>query len=260
MDRLKFSREKDNNKLKKIKEWDPKDNPIVYTISLLSGFTCPSADECRTFAITDRKTGRRKVLDGKGAKFRCFSAIQEAQYTGVYNQREYNMDLLISRWVKDRYKQNVIEMTDLIKNSIPKPADLIRVHVGGDFFVKEYMEAWFHTAKMNKDIQFYAYTKSVKWMQELKSEGLQPKNFSMNASRGGKEDYIIDEFGLKSATVFKHPSENKKNLPIDHNERYAIEDRGDFGLLLHGTQKSGSEASKALIRMNKEGIKYSYSK
>ena len=258
MDRLKFSREKDNAKLNKMKEWLPMDKPIVYTISLLSGFSCPSASDCQTYAITNRKTGRREVLDGKHAKFRCFSAIQEARLTDMYNQREYNMDLLTSRWVKDRYEENVIEMTDLIKNSIPRPADLIRVHVGGDFFVKEYMEAWFHAAKINKDIVFYAYTKSVKWMQELKSEGLQPENFSMNASRGGQEDYIIDEFGLKSATVFKHPSET--NLPIDHNERYAIEDRGDFGLLLHGTQKSGSEASKALIRMNKEGIEYSYSK
>lgn len=255
MDRLKFSREKDNAKLNKMKEWLPMDKPIVYTISLLSGFTCPSADECKTFAIK-KKTGGREVLDGKGAKFRCFSAIQEAQYTGVYNQREYNMDLLISRWVKDRYEENVIEMTDLIKNSIPRPADIIRVHVGGDFFKKEYMEAWFHTAKMNKDIQFYAYTKSVRWMQEL--EHLRPKNFSMNASRGGKEDSIIDEFGMKSAEVVYHPSET--TLPIDHNERYAIEDKGSFALLLHGTQKSGSEASKALIRMNKEGIEYSYSK
>ena len=255
MDRLKFSREKDNAKLNKMKEWLPMDKPIVYTISLLSGFTCPSADECKTFAIK-KKTGGREVLDGKGAKFRCFSAIQEAQYTGVYNQREYNMDLLISRWVKDRYEENVIEMTDLIKNSIPRPADIIRVHVGGDFFKKEYMEAWFHTAKMNKDIQFYAYTKSVRWMQEL--EHLRPKNLSMNASRGGKEDSIIDEFGMKSAEVVYHPSET--TLPIDHNERYAIKDKGNFALLLHGTQKSGSEASKALIRMNKEGIEYSYSK
>ena len=255
MDRLKFSREKDNAKLNKRKEWLPMDKPIVYTISLLSGFTCPSADECKTFAIK-KKTGGREVLDGKGAKFRCFSAIQEARLTGMYNQRKYNMDLMISRWVKDRYEENVIEMTDLIKNSIPRPADIIRVHVGGDFFKKEYMEAWFHTAKMNKDIQFYAYTKSVRWMQEL--EHLRPKNFSMNASRGGKHDAVIDEFGMKSAEVVFHPSET--DLPIDHNERHAIENRGSFALLLHGTQKKQSNASKALSRMNKEGIEYSYSK
>jgi len=255
MDRLKFSREKDNAKLNKMKEWLPMDKPIVYTISLLSGFTCPSADECKTFAIK-KKTGGREVLDGKGAKFRCFSAIQEAQYTGVYNQREYNMDLLTSRWVKDRYEENVIEMTDLIMASIPRPADIIRVHVGGDFFKKEYMMAWYDSARFHNDIQFYAYTKSVRWMQEL--EHLRPNNFSMNASRGGRQDSIIDEFGMKSAEVVYHPSET--TLPIDHNERYAIEDKGSFALLLHGTQKSGSEASKALIRMNKEGIEYSYSK
>ena len=247
MDRLKFSREKDNAKLNKMKEWLPMDKPIVYTISLLSGFSCPSASDCQTYAIK-KKTGGREVLDGKHAKYRCFSAIQEAQYTGVYNQRKYNFDLL--------QRKSLEEMTGLIMASIPRPADIIRVHVGGDFFKKEYMMAWYDSARFHKDIQFYAYTKSVKWMQEL--EHLRPKNFSMNASRGGRQDYIIDEFGMKSAEVVYHPSET--TLPIDHNERYAIEDKGSFALLLHGTQKSGSEASKALIRMKKEGIEYSYSK
>jgi hypothetical protein len=49
-------------------------------------------------------------------------------------------------------------------------------------------------------------------------------------------------------------------LPIDHNEYYAINDKGSFSLLLHGTQKSNSIGSKAIKRMNKEGIKYSYTR
>ena len=56
-----------------------------------------------------------------------------------------------------------------------------------------------------------------------------------------------------------HPSETK--LPIDHNEFYAINDnQGSFSLLLHGTQKSNSLGSEALKRMNKENIKYSYTR
>jgi hypothetical protein len=93
-------------------------------------------------------------------------------------------------------------------------------------------------------------------MAEL--EYLRPDNFSMIASYGSKEDVLIDELNLKSANVVFHPTET--NLPIDKNEYYAINDKGSFSLLLHGTQKQGSAGSKALSRMNKENINYSYSR
>ena len=249
MKTLKFSKE-NNDKLKNIKEWSPIENPRVYSFSLLSGFSCPKALDCQTYAIKNKATGKRTVLDGKHAEFRCFSAIQEAQYPSVYNQRKHNFDTLLE------HKDDYMDMTELILNSLPKNADYIRVHVGGDFFSKAYMQAWYLTAQLNPNIKFYAYTKSIKWMSEL--EHLRPDNFSMIASYGSKEDAIIDELNLKSANVVFHPSETTK--PIDKNEYYAINDKGSFSLLLHGTQKQGSEGSKALSRMNKENIKYSYSK
>ena len=117
------------------------------------------------------------------------------------------------------------------------------------------MQAWYLVAEKNPNIKFYAYTKSIKWMSEL--EHLRPNNFSITASYGGKEDAIIDERNLKSADVVFHPSETTK--PIDHNEYYAINDKGSFSLLLHGTQKAGSKASKALSKMLAEGINPNYS-
>ena len=249
MNNLKFSKET-NAKLKSIKEWSPIEKPRVYSFSLLSGFSCPKALDCQTYAVADKVTGKRKVVDGKHAEFRCFSAIQEAQYNETYNQRKHNFDLLLE------YKDDYMDMTELILNSLPKNADYIRVHVGGDFFNKNYMRAWYLVAQLNPNIKFYAYTKSIRWMSEL--EHHKPSNFSMIASYGSKEDALIDELNLKSANVVFHPSETTK--PIDHNEYYAINDEGSFSLLLHGTQKEGSEGSKALSRMNKENIKYSYSK
>ena len=249
MNTLKFSKVA-NDKLKNIKEWSPIENPRVYSFSLLSGFSCPKALDCQTYAIKDKATGKRTVLDGKHAEFRCFSAIQEAQYPSVYNQRKHNFDTLLE------HKDSYMDMTELILNSLPENADYIRVHVGGDFFNENYMLAWYLVAQLNPNIKFYAYTKAIKWMSEL--EHHRPDNFSMIASYGSKEDAIIDELNLKSANVVFHPSET--NLPIDKNEYYAINDKGSFSLLLHGTQKQGSEGSKALSRMNKEGINYSYSR
>ena len=245
---LKFSKEK-NAKLKSIKEWSKIENPKVYSISLLSGFSCSFASDCQTYAIENKITKKRTVLDGKNAKFRCFSAIQESQYTSVYNQRKHNFDSILA------IRNEVEKITSLIMDSLPKNADYIRVHVGGDFVTSEYMLAWFNVARMNPTIKFYAYTKAIGWMQD--NEDMRPKNFRMIASYGSKEDHLITKDTISANVVF-HPSETK--LPIDHNEYHAINDKGSFSLLLHGTQKSNSIGSKAIKRMNKEGIKYSYTR
>ena len=241
---LKFSKE-NNAKLNSIKEWSKIENPKVYSISLLSGFSCSFASDCQTYAIENKITKKRTVLDGKNAKFRCFSAIQESQYDDTYKQRKHNFDSILA------IRNDVEKMTNLIMDSIPKNADYIRVHVGGDFVTSEYMLSWFNVARINPNIKFYAYTKAIKWMQN--NEDMRPKNFRMIASVGSKQVETI------TANVVFHPSET--NLPIDKNEFYAINDnQGSFSLLLHGTQKQGSVGSKALSRMNKENIKYSYSR
>ena len=245
---LKFSKEK-NAKLKSIKEWSKIKNPKVYSISLLSGFSCSFASDCQTYAIENKITKKRTVLDGKNAKFRCFSAIQESQYTSVYNQRKHNLDSILA------IRKDVEKMTSLIMDSLPMDADYIRVHVGGDFVTSEYMLSFYNVARMNPKIKFYAYTKAIGWMQD--NEDMRPKNFRMIASFGSKQDHLITKETISANVVF-HPSETK--LPIDHNEYYAINDKGSFSLLLHGTQKSNSLGSKALKRMNKENIKYSYTR
>ena len=81
---LKFSKE-NNAKLDSIKEWSEIENPKVYSISLLSGFSCSFASDCQTYAIENKITKKRTVLDGKNAKFRCFSAIQEANILAFIN-------------------------------------------------------------------------------------------------------------------------------------------------------------------------------
>jgi len=218
---------------------------------LLSGYSCPGAEDCYAYARVNKKTGKRTIQEGKKTKFRCFSATQEAAFNDTFNQRKYNFDLL--------KKKSFNELLNLIFKSIPQNANYIRVHVGGDFFSKDYMEAWYWAARYYKNIQFWAYTKSINWMHEL--EGSRPSNFSMNASRGSKHDTLIDELNLKSAEVVFHPKEAKeRNLPVDKTEELAITGKGSFALVLHGTQGKGTEAGEALKTMTKEGIEFSYKK
>ena len=241
---LKFSKAKNQAKLKRIRKWIGY-QPVVYTFSLPSGWSCPFAEDCSSKA--DRVTG--KITDGKRTKFRCFSASDEARSPSARAQRWHNFDILRTL--------DVEEMVDELSMALPEDANLVRTHVGGDFFNNRYFVAWMLVAKMNPKVTFYAYTKSIPyWVANL---DLVPDNFILNGSRGGRADGLLDVYGLKVAeVVFSLEEAEEKGLEIDHDESHAILDTGSFGLLVHGTQPKGSEASLAISQLKKKGIEFSY--
>ena len=208
--------------------------------------TCPGALDCLSKA--DKDTG--KITDGSKTKYRCFSASTESVFPSVRNQRWHNFDQL--------RKLDKESMVEAIQEALPSDLNICRVHVGGDFFNQKYFDAWMEVARLNPTKTFYAYTKSLPyWVANM---GNIPDNFALNASRGGRQDKLIDDHKLKVAeVVFSLEGAKEKNLPIDHNEYYAINNTGSFALLLHGTQPKGSKASEALKSLKKQGIKYSYS-
>ena len=69
------------------------DKRKVYSLDLLSGYSCPFAESCLSRAVV-QSDGKRKIRDGHKTQFRCFSASQEVQYNGVYNLRKHNFDSL----------------------------------------------------------------------------------------------------------------------------------------------------------------------
>jgi len=159
-----------------------------------------------------------------------------------------------SRWDNFEKILNAIKnntLVELILNSIPKKATVIRVHVAGDFFSQAYFNAWMEVAKKRTDIIFYAYTKSIGyWVNQL---GNIPSNFKLNASYGGKQDNLIEQYNLKYAKVV-FSVEQAGNLKIDHDDTSAYMRDESFCLLIHNTQPKGSEASKALSKLRKLGI------
>lgn len=214
-----------------------------YTHSLLSGWTCPGTSEClsKVIKVNDKST----IVDGKNTLFRCFSASQEAAFPNVYKSRLYNFELL-----KGKSKD---EMISLIKDSLPKNTRIIRNHVAGDYFNENYFLAWMEVAKLFPDIIIYSYTKSLRyWVKYIKDI---PKNFILTASRGGKDDGLIDKFNLKCAeVVFSEQEAIDKNLEIDHDDSHAFKSNKSFALLLHGVQKQGTSAAEALNNLKHKGI------
>ena len=246
---LKFS--KANSKLAKLysvkalRRW-LKNKRRIYSLDLLSGHSCPFARECYSKAVK-HESGKLSIVDGPDTLWRCYSASQEALFPDTFKLREHNFNAL-------KYLVTESEMIELISASLPKNAGIVRIHSAGEFFVRRYFRAWLAVASANPDRLFYAYTKAVRyWIQDRESI---PANFVLTASRGGKDDALIDSHNLRSVRVILHPSE-ANGLEIDSDDRHAAipewRDR-DFALVIHGVQPKGSESAAALQRLKREGL------
>jgi len=226
----------------------------IYSLDLLSGYSCPFASECLSKAtVID---GKRKIKDGPNTKFRCFSASQEVQYTNVYNLRKHNFDTLRGL--------NVEGMIHRLNTGLPEDAGIIRNHVAGDFFNNSYFFAWINVAMMNPEKLFYAYTKSLKYWVENLALVQAVDNFVLTASYGGRDDWMIDKYNLRSTkVVFSEAAAAKAGLEIDHDDSHAARPslaNQDFALLIHGTQPKDTEAAEALKLLKKNNVKHSYNR
>ena len=231
-DLLKFG--EPNSKLKKmIRELGLK----LKTFTIPAGWTCPAAKDC--FSRADRETG--KIKDGPDTLFRCFAASAEAVYPSLRKMVWYNLELL-----KASLKTGWMETADLIHDSLPKKFDIMRVHVGGDYFSYEYLLAWIEVAKRNPDKVFYSYSKSLHLFKEFAL----PENLVLTASRGGKYDELIDLHGWKEAlVVYSEQEAIDKGLEIDHDDTHAAFGKENFALLIHG-----SAASQALQVLKRKAV------
>ena len=257
-----------NAKLKALKnipelaQWfvtDSRKTKKVYSLDLLSGWSCPFASQClskvHSVQLPNGKTAR-KVVDGKETEFRCFSASQEALFTNTYNLRKHNFDTLRALGVND--------MIHELNSSLPDDAGIIRFHVGGDFFNEDYFLAAANLAMMNPNVLFYAYTKSLRYWIKNRHYTDQVENLILTASRGGRDDSLIDSENLReSVVVFSEAEAAEKGLEIDHDDSHAAVpdwEYDDFALLIHGTQPAGSEAADALKLLKKNNVKHSYAR
>jgi hypothetical protein len=221
----------------------------IATFSLPAGFTCPGADICLSKAVTDKDTGKTTIQDGANIKFRCFAASQEVVYPGVRKARHHNFDLL-------KGLRNESDMVALILASLPTWAQIVRVHVSGDFFNQKYFNAWMQVAAKRPNVTFYAYTKSVNYW--LETNLVIPANFKLTASIGGKHDDLIYFHKLKYAEVLTPEEAEIKGLEVDHTDEMAYSGDKSFALLPHGTQPKGSYGSEAIKSMKQQEVAYSY--
>ena len=239
----------------KLKLLEDRIDKKIYSFSLLSGHSCPFAHNCYSKVIN------RKIVDGPNTQFRCFSASQESFYPKTYDAREYNFNLIKAE------KGNINNLSYLIRESIPKNAEVIRIHIGGDFYNQSYFDSWLDVANRTPHINYYAYTKSLYYWIARKQ--VIPKNLVLTASYGGKLDNLISKHRLRKAVVIHDvktcqaivdsgnsdivPCGKYKGYEIDHDDFHAYDPKlknKSFGLLVHNLMPKGSEASKAVNILN----------
>ena len=179
----------------------------VYEWNLPTGTTCPFALECKV--SVDRVTGKFDVYKGQ---YRCYAASSE-RFPAVREHRWNNFDGVRNR----------------VKPIFPKDCKAIRVHASGDFFNQAYFDMWVELAIENPSVEIWAYTKSIKyWVNRINDI---PKNFTLTASYGGRQDHLIDEYGLKNVRVYESEALVPNDRPIDTNDDYARIPNINFALL-----------------------------
>ena len=254
--------------LKEVEELKPflADKRRIYSLDLLSGYSCPFAKACLSKAVIDA-IGKRHIEDGIDNEFRCFSASQEVQYTNVYNLRKHNYDTLRDLKLPEYDQDGAAHLNEMIhrlNTDLPKDAGIIRIHVAGDFFNADYMFAWINMAMMHSDRLFYAYTKSLKYWLKYREWIDQIPNFVLTASYGGRDDSLIEKNNLRYAkVVFSEAEAELLGLEIDHDDSHAADPHNQgksFALLLHGTQPKETEAADALKLLKKNNVKHSYNR
>ncbi len=108
----------------------------------------------------------------------------------------------------------------------------VRIHDSGDFYSIAYLNKWVQIANDNKDVIFYAYTKSIKFF----IDGLAlPKNMRIIFSEGSKTDNLINVNKHRHARIFKTVEELNASGYIDasNNDLKAITDNKKVGLVYH---------------------------
>lgn len=219
------SKTKKLHKVYRLRKFNEKTGKTVRSFDMISGHSCVGAKECLAKVIEEN--GKRKLVDGKDMKFRCFSASQEALYTNVYKLRKHNFDLMKSLKTDS-------DITEELLRAFPKNVGILRFHVAGDVFTDRQFQAYCNLARENKNTLFYAYTKSLRIM--VKNRDLMPSNFRMVASKGGRYDDMIEPNNINYSEVVDNEHQAKLlGLPVDIDDSHAVFGQSS-ALIIHGVQ------------------------
>ena len=132
--------------------------------------TCPFADSCIKYCYAQK---------GNYTRFPIVQQLMEQKYEIT---KQNNFNTLMNEEIKK------------------KKAKYVRIHDSGDFYSVKYLLKWVDIANANKEVIFYAYTKSIKFFKGCINI---PKNLKIIFSEGSKTDNLINTLKDRHARIFK---------------------------------------------------------
>ncbi|MCQ1581229.1 GP88 family protein [Streptomyces parvus] len=127
----------------------------------------------------------------------------------------------------------------------------VRIHDAGDFYSREYLEAWLRIADSAPDVSFYCYSKEVTLLHRVTGKNGEdaPPNFAWCPSLGGREDRHVD-LTRRHADVF--PDEEAIG-----RAGYASQSASDL-LAVYGPERVGIPANNIPHLRRRQGTKESF--
>ena len=157
----------------------------VVSFDLPAGWTCAKSGICKTLAARD--TG--KIT--RHGRVMCYAAKAEAYSPATRRMRWHNFDLLSS------CKNDILKMFALLTDSLPRDIKIVRIHSSGDFFSRQYFQAWVMLATYNPDIIFFGYTKHLDY-----ATAMLPENMFLEYSYGSRDDSKMRSLKFHVPTCF----------------------------------------------------------
>ena len=173
----------------------------------------------------------------KSGKITCPFADSCVKY--CYAQKgNYTRFPKIGQLMEEKYKiSKTNNFIPLMNEEIQKKkATHIRIHDSGDFYSIAYLLKWVQIANDNKDVIFYAYTKSIPFFKGCINI---PSNLKIIFSEGSKTDDLINTAKDRHARIFKDITTLLSAGYIDasNNDLKAIQDNKKVGLVYHQTKQ-----------------------
>jgi hypothetical protein len=182
----------------------------IVSFNLIPIIHCPLAGSCKAFCYAT--VGQQAFASGVKRRAAAFKATLSPTFV-------QDMHTEISRW-KRKIKA-------------------IRVHDSGDFYSMDYLRSWLEISRLNPDVRFYAYTKSLPFVHRAHELGLVPPNFRLIQSVGGLADSRI-RTDLPHARIFGTLEELQSAGYSDASETDDAAAFGEsplVGLVVHGARK-----------------------
>ena len=203
-----------NAKMKLTMEQHPE--MLLYAMSMPAGDCCPFAGEC---------------LKG------CYAQSGCQAWANTKRAYQENLDMYKEHSFFTKLDRELYELC--LKAEKENKTVYIRLHDSGDFFSYRYLCDWLAFMTRYPDVHFYAYTKSIPYMESARKQGLIPSNFTYVYSCGGKRDDLIEPKIHRHAIIV----ESEQDIPEgyvngSHDDFYASQPSVDkIAFVFHGQGK-----------------------